>query len=954
MIAENASAQAGVSGTHDRNEKIGLIFAALPHSLLLAVVGMLVVASAFSRSDNHTAVTVWLVITISTLLMRALLWNGWRRDKHRIERTHYWRSRLAIGAFFGGAVWGSAAWLLFPDFDLSRQTLLALLICGASASGAITMASDRLIAYLFLIPCLVPTIVQFQLHFMHIGYSVGILALVYSSIVVHGMHRIGSYIDDNIRLRVALEDRENHRRQYELELGDNQRKLQSLFDLSPLGCLLIREDEHILESNAALQRMLDYSADELKAIGGRVLLSPHSQGQAKRRWQLAQEHNGTASFEQQYVGKDGRLIDAVVHHLTFGRQHDQFYAWEIIEDITARKVLEKQMAANRMKLQAFIEHTPAAVVMLDSDFNCIACTDRWARGVNVDPEFVAGRSIYDLYPQMTGRYREIHRRCLAGAVERGDEELYIGPGGNPMWLRWEVRPWYEHDDVIGGVMIFSEDITARKRIEMELRERDALLQKITEQVPGVIFQFRSFPDSRKGVVTYVSDAVKKIYELDVEAVYADQSILSTRIIPEDVERIHREVLESARSLQPWKTEYRVQLPSRGLRWLHTEAVVTLQPDGSRLWHSYVADITDLKNIEEQLQTLNHRFELAAHAARIGVWEWNIPEDTLVWDKRMYELYNLPVDRPLRASEPVNDRVHHDDWERIRENFLTALNDPSVDRYEIEYRLIWADNSEHLVRTAALLQRKPDGQVERATGVTWDITESKKVERMKSEFVSMVSHELRTPLTSIRGSLGLLERGIGGDLTAEAKELIDVAYKNSERLSLLINDILDIEKIESDKIRFDLNRYPLQSLIEQGIAANRGYAQNYEVELKLMESAAIDVVVDSNRFMQVLANLISNAVKFSPRYAVVEVATMVTQNAARIEVRDLGPGISPEFKTRIFQRFSQADGSDARTKGGSGLGLSITKSIVEKMHGSIGFVARENGGTIFFFELPRAP
>lgn len=952
MIAENASAQAGVSGTHDRNEKIELIFAALPHSLLLAVVGMLVVASAFSRSDNHTAVAVWLVITLSTLLMRALLWNGWRRDKHRIEHTQYWRSRLAIGAFFGGAVWGSAAWLLFPDFDLSRQTLLALLICGASASGGITMASDRLIAYLFLIPCLVPTIVQFQLHLMHIGYGVGVLALVYSSIVVHGMHRIGRYIDDNIRLRLALEDRENHRRRYELELGDNQRKLQSLFDLSPLGCLLIRADEHILESNAALQHMLDYSADELKTIGGRALLSPHYQGQAKRRWQLAQERDGTATFEQQYIAKDGRLIDAVVHHLTFGRQHDQFYAWEIIEDITERKVLEKQMTANRMKLQAFIEHTPAAVVMLDRDFNCIACTARWARSMNIDPEFVAGRSIYDVYPRMGTRYREIHQRCLAGAVERGDEELFIGPSSEPIWLRWEVRPWYEHNDVIGGIMIFSEDITARKRIEMQLRERDALLQKITEQVPGVIFQFRSFPDA-SSIVTYVSDAIKKIFELDIDAVYADYFILTTRIVPEDIERVRSGMMESGRLLQPWKAEYRVQLPSRGLRWLHTEAVATPQPDGSILWHSYVADITELKNIEEQLQTLNHRFELAAHAARIGVWEWNIAEDTLVWDKRMYELHDLPENRPLRASEPVNARVHHDDWERISETFLAAVRDPSIDRYEIEYRLVWADNSEHLVRTAGLLQRNADGRAERATGVTWDITESKKIERMKSEFVSMVSHELRTPLTSIRGSLALLERGIG-DLTAEAKELIDVAYKNSERLSLLINDILDIEKIESDKIHFDLNRYPLQTLIEQGIAANRGYAQNYEVELKLAESAAVDVIVDSNRFMQVLANLISNAVKFSPRHAAVEVATMVTQNAVRIEVRDLGSGIPPEFQARIFQRFSQADASDTRAKGGSGLGLSITKSIVEKMHGSIGFVGRENGGTVFFVELPRAP
>ncbi len=829
-------------------EKVGLIFAGTPRALLLSLFGVCVMAQAFIRPDNHDAVVSWLLAAGIILLLRTFLWYSWRRDHTRDEHIARWRARLVAGSFIGGAMWGLAAILLFPDTDLPRQTLLALLMCGAGASAAVMMAPDRLAGYAFLLPCLLPAIAQFQLHFMHAGYSVAMMGLLYSAVIVDGMRRFGRYIDDNIGLRLALVERERGRQQFERELDESQKKLQ--------------------------------------------------------------------------------------------------------EDIKARKAIEKQMAEDRAKLEAFVQHTPASVVMLDNELNFVACTARWARTMNADPELLAGGRFYDVYPEMSRRYRDVHQRSLAGSVERCEEELYVGRKGS-YWLRWEVRPWYKHADVIGGIMILTEDITARKEVEIALRERDALLQKITERVPGVIMQFRSFPNGGSEI-QYCTDAVRKIFELEVEDVYADYTTLGARILPEDRPGVAATIADATRTLIPWKMDYRVQLPVRGVRWLHTEALGEPQPDGAVIWHSYVTDITDLKKIEEQLKALNHRFELAVHAARIGVWEWNILTDKLVWDKRMYEIYDFPAGEILDASAPVNDRVHPDDWERIRQSFIEVLEDPEIARYEIEYRLVWPDDSEHVVRTAAFLQRDVMGRAESATGVTWDITESKKIERMKSEFVSMVSHELRTPLTSIRGSLALLERGVGGALTADAKELINVAYKNSERLSLLINDILDIEKIESDKIRFNMQRHTLRSLLEQAVTANRGYAQTYDVELALLEPIGdADVLVDSDRFEQVLANLISNAVKFSAPRDTVEVAALLKSDAVRIEVRDRGPGISEEFRERIFQRFSQADTSDTRAKGGSGLGLSITKSIVEKMQGQIGFESRDGRGTVFFFELPRA-
>jgi PAS domain S-box-containing protein len=246
----------------------------------------------------------------------------------------------------------------------------------------------------------------------------------------------------------------------------------------------------------------------------------------------------------------------------------------------------------------------------------------------------------------------------------------------------------------------------------------------------------------------------------------------------------------------------------------------------------------------------------------------------------------------------------------------------------------------------------DGQQHGAIIVVRDITESKKIERLKSEFVSVVSHELRTPITSIRGSLGLLAGGAGGTLPDRSKQLLEIALRNSDRLAHLINDLLDIEKMESGKMKFEIVEQRLLPLIEQSIEANSGYAQNFNVRFSLEPGAAdISALVDGHRFMQVMANLLSNAAKFSPPGGEVVIGVDSLSGMARIRVQDRGPGIPQDFWPRIFQKFSQADSSDARTKSGTGLGLAICKAIIERMHGSIGFDTTPGGGTTFWFELP---
>ncbi|MFZ2407242.1 MAG: response regulator [Methylobacter sp.] len=238
------------------------------------------------------------------------------------------------------------------------------------------------------------------------------------------------------------------------------------------------------------------------------------------------------------------------------------------------------------------------------------------------------------------------------------------------------------------------------------------------------------------------------------------------------------------------------------------------------------------------------------------------------------------------------------------------------------------------------------------GLVRDITERKRVELMKIEFVSTVSHELRTPLTSISGALGLIAGGALGELPEQAKKMLDIAYKNSKRLGLLINDLLDMEKLIADKMHLELQTQPLMPLVEQTLEAVRAFGEQYQVNFELVERADdVQVRVDSGRLQQVLTNFLSNAAKFSPACGQVEVAVRQHKNVVQVEVVDHGPGIPAEFRSRIFQKFSQADSSDTRQKGGTGLGLSISKELIERMNGLIGFDSEEGQGARFYFCVP---
>jgi PAS domain S-box-containing protein len=300
-----------------------------------------------------------------------------------------------------------------------------------------------------------------------------------------------------------------------------------------------------------------------------------------------------------------------------------------------------------------------------------------------------------------------------------------------------------------------------------------------------------------------------------------------------------------------------------------------------------------------------------------------------------------------------DVTHPDDLPNDLEHLHRALRG-ELESYQIEKRYLRKDGGTVWVQLNVSLIRNPDGSPRYFIGQVQDITQRREIDRLKSEFISTVSHELRTPLTSIRGSLGLLVGGALGALPEKAGAMVRIAHANSERLIAIINDILDIEKIEAGRIELHLVAVAVGDFLRESLSSNQAYGSRYRVSFQLEEvDPVLRVRADPDRLAQVMANLLSNAAKFSEAGDVVRIRASAVGASVVFEVEDQGIGIPDEFKPRVFEKFAQADSSSSRRFEGTGLGLSITKQLIEAMHGSISFRSALGHGTTFRIELPLA-
>ena len=359
------------------------------------------------------------------------------------------------------------------------------------------------------------------------------------------------------------------------------------------------------------------------------------------------------------------------------------------------------------------------------------------------------------------------------------------------------------------------------------------------------------------------------------------------------------------------------------------------------------DVTARKKAEESLRRGEERFQLASRATNDIIWDRNLITNAL-WvndgfaSRFGYSWGDTPIDTWYAG-------IHPDDLQRIGASIHDAIDGTAKD-WSDQYRFRNANGQWHEVLDRGYIVRDASGNAVRIIGAMADITERRAMERMKDEFISTVSHELRTPLTSIRGALGLLSSGRLGKLQEKGQRLLEIASSNTDRLVRLINDILDIERIESGKVTLVKVNCDAGDLARQAADVVRALADRENIAITV-DAQPVSLVGDPDRLVQTLTNLLGNAVKFSPAASTIRVTVKREGQNVVFAVTDQGRGVPPDKLSAIFERFQQVDASDSRDKGGSGLGLAICRSIVRQHGGDIHVESELGRGSTFTVTIP---
>ncbi|MET0357071.1 MAG: PAS domain S-box protein [Cellvibrio sp.] len=489
-------------------------------------------------------------------------------------------------------------------------------------------------------------------------------------------------------------------------------------------------------------------------------------------------------------------------------------------------------------------------------------------------------------------------------------------------------------------------------------------EKLCNQLPGFLYQFQLNADG-KSFFPFASSGIEEIYGVNAESVKDDASYVFAVLHPDDLGWVSESISSSAASLKNWNATFRIIHPRRGEIWVRGEARPERLHNDNTLWHGYLQEVTEEKLAAIKLQDINALREAIFDAASISIVSTNEHGLIKTFNQGAERLLGYSAGEVIDQLTPIPFHLTEEIVARAKvltQEFGTEIT-PGFDvltakaregdEDENEWTYVRKDGSHVPVVLSSTTLRSSDGEITGYLGIARDISEIKRIDRMKNEFISTVSHELRTPLTAISGALGIIVNGAAGAIPDTATKMLNIAHKNSLRLIHLVNDLLDMEKLSAGKMYFDLKSQPIVPIISQSIDANAAYAAQYQVKFILNNFVRDDlrVTVDFQRLQQVLANYLSNAAKFSPPDETVELRIESVYNSVRVSVIDKGPGIPEEFRSRIFQKFSQADSSDTRQKGGTGLGLAICKEIIERMGGRVGFLSEVGKGSQFYFEIP---
>ncbi|MFZ6656688.1 PAS domain S-box protein [Undibacterium sp. TJN19] len=524
--------------------------------------------------------------------------------------------------------------------------------------------------------------------------------------------------------------------------------------------------------------------------------------------------------------------------------------------------------------------------------------------------------------------------------------------GHWIWIhdRGCIVSW----DAEGKPLIMSgshADITTQKAAEAELEHAHELLER-----SNAAARIGTWELDVKLLTVHCSKVTRQIHEVDDSFEYSIEQAIAFYKGAENQQKIRQLFVNAVREGLSFDTELGITTARGNERWVHVIGFPQFIDGACTRVYGTFQDISERKAAEESLR------DHAAHTSSIvdnvldGIITLNEEENILSVNNAAAHIFGYEIDellgKNIRLLMPAAFHNANHNAEDNEISGIQGIKDIIGIGSEVEARRQDGSSFPMDLSISAVKRRGKPLYI----GLMRDITARKRIEKIKNEFISTVSHELRTPLTSISGALGLISGGALGSFPERMKQMMDIANKNCLRLTFLINDLLDMEKLSAGKMVFHFQVCPLAELLTQAIEANQTFGAQRQVSLHLASDLPrLNVSVDTQRFMQVLSNLLSNAIKYSPENGIVEISAETgTENRhqrVRISVMDHGAGIPHEFRDRIFQKFAQADSSDTRLNGGTGLGLAITRELVERMHGEIGFDSVPGQGAKFYIDLP---
>ena len=519
--------------------------------------------------------------------------------------------------------------------------------------------------------------------------------------------------------------------------------------------------------------------------------------------------------------------------------------------------------------------------------------------------------------------------------------------GQKILLGAQMTVWTEDENGLQHALVLrdiADEVSAERRSRSEL-------ERANNAIVGA--KIGVFDYVRKTESVNVSDLWREL--LGVDSVDSDDLKREwlSKVHPDDLDA----ALESVRlcledQCERHSCEYRLRSKDDS-RWLWIRSDMSIaerdrQGNVSRL-SGAMTDITDRKATETALRRSEEQFRSAFQSTTIGMAIVSFDGKFLRVNPALCALFGYSEQDLVNTD--IQALTHSEDQQDTETRF-DLFKSGEASSYQFEKRYIRANGAVMWGSLSVGIVRDDEGRPDHMVSQIVDVTEQRRLNELKSQFVSTVSHELRTPLTSILGSLMLLSSMDDEPFSDQAQRLLYIAQQNGDRLHALINDVLDFEKFSAQQMRFDLSTHRIVTLVEEAILANLASGDKFGVRFDMVcPDRTLTGVVDPQRFQQVMTNLLSNAAKFAHTGSTVRVVVEEQEDAVRIAVTSDGEKIPESFREHLFQPFSQADSASTRARGGTGLGLAITKQIVEQTGGAIDFDSTEGEGTTFWFTVP---